>query len=76
MGTEDDPVEECSGYLVDRQERHIYFYLGWDVVMRKPTMIRWDPVEPDDRMRRAIEYLEARQDLGLPPRYERWRGRV
>lgn len=65
IGTEEDPAEEYSGYLVTRDGKPLFFWMAWDAEQAKPTMIHWDPFEPDTSLFEDDEYLEARQAVGL-----------
>src|SRR3712207_1912060 len=66
IGSDDDPVEETSGYLVTRDGKHIYFWVVWDDAKNQPTMLHWEEVEPDKYGWRSSEYLAARKEVGLP----------
>ena len=60
-----DPIEETSGYLVDRLGRVFAWGLGWDADRRRPALVDWEQVEPDPDWSKAPEYVEARRHVGV-----------
>lgn len=60
-----DPIEETSGYLVDRSGRVFAWWLGWDPDRRRPTLVDWEQVEPESDWSEASEYVEARRLVGV-----------
>ena len=60
-----DPVEETSGYLVDRSGRVFAWWLGWDPARRRPTLVDWEQVEPGPDWSKAPEYLAACRRVGV-----------
>ena len=60
-----DPIEETSGYLVDRCGRVFAWWLGWDPDRRRPTLVDWEQVEPEPDWPELPEYVEARRRVGV-----------
>lgn len=59
------PIEEISGYVVDKTGRISSFWLGWDEQLGAPALVEWEPVEPEPNWAGESEYQRARQDAGL-----------
>lgn len=45
-GPRDDPIEELSGKVLDRQGRVFSFWLGWDPANGQPGLTEWQQVQP------------------------------
>lgn len=61
-----DPVEEMSGYLLDRAGRVFAWWLAWDAEQGRPALTEWEQVGPEPDWREEAEYLDARRRLALP----------
>ncbi|MBI4493275.1 MAG: hypothetical protein HY690_10855 [Chloroflexi bacterium] len=67
VGTPDDPVEESSGYVLDKQGHVFSFWFGWDPVKKEAGLTEWQEVRPEPHWLGSAEYRRAREQVGLPP---------
>jgi hypothetical protein len=58
-------VEERSGYLLDREGRVFFYWLGWDERAQAPGLIIWEEQQPEASWSDWPEYQRARERLGL-----------
>lgn len=65
ISTPDSPVEETSGYVVDKEGRVFSFWFGWDPNRQAPALVEWEPVEPEPDWTEEREYRDALHKLGL-----------
>jgi len=61
-----DDVEERSGYVIDRDGRVFYFWLGWDAGARAVALTTWEEAAPEPSWATVPEYQRARHKLDLP----------
>lgn len=67
-GSPEDPLEEASGYLLDKQGRVYYFWLGWDPETDQVSFTKWREVAPQPHWTSSAEYRRALERLGLGER--------
>ncbi len=63
--TDDDPIEETSGYIVTNEGEHYLFWFGWNDNGNCPAITHLKLVQPDPNWMNSTEYREARQEVGL-----------
>jgi hypothetical protein len=66
--TPEDPLEEASGCVLDRQGRVFSFWLGWDAEKQQPIFTRWREVALESHWAGNAEYLHALERVGLRDR--------
>lgn len=59
------PIEEASGYLLDKHDHVFFWWLGWDPHAQEPTLTTWRLVHPEPRWLDSPEYRRARARVGL-----------
>ncbi len=65
ISTDEDEVEETSGYVLDKGGHVHSFWFGWDIEKRKPTLTEWHSVKADPEWLTSAEFRQARASLGL-----------
>src|SRR5262245_54923032 len=64
-GPSDAPVEEASGYVMDKHGRIFSFWLGGEANKQKVALTEWQEVQAEPHWAAHPEYRHTRAGLGL-----------
>jgi hypothetical protein len=64
-----DGSESGSGYVIDENGRHYFYWLDWDVARARLALTRWEELDSGEfaDLQDDPEYGRARADVGLAP---------
>lgn len=61
-----DGTEESSGFAVTEDDRHYFFWTGWDAAANRIDFSTWQPTVAEPSWSGSAEYRDARREVGLP----------